>query len=313
MYTDGIPEAKNIDKKQYGIEPLCEVISHYWHKSASEIKEAIITDLRQFIGKQKVFDDITLLVFKRQDGASEDKYNHEAIASSDEPVHSARESMPVVSTIATGEQELTNDKNPGDFIEMHQVFGDFIEHFPPEQDSLELTFTPSSRPIKKRWRNNRLSAHFVADYFTNFLPIDEDEPNHDRRLKESKNAVTYVANELLENAMKFHDEQSKSKVKFGIQFLEEEADVVAVIFASNNVKPEGMDKLKAFIEELLSSDPNDMYISQVEKSAEEDSEASGLGLLTMINDYSAKIGWKLETFEGESPATIVTTMAQVKV
>ena len=110
VYTDGIPEAKNIDKKQYGIEPLCEVISHHWHKSASEIKEAIITDLRQFIGKQKVFDDITLLVFKRQDGASEDKYNHDAIASSDEPVHSARESMPVVSTIATGEQELTYDK-----------------------------------------------------------------------------------------------------------------------------------------------------------------------------------------------------------
>jgi sigma-B regulation protein RsbU (phosphoserine phosphatase) len=110
VYTDGIPEAKNIDKKQYGIEPLCEVISHHWHKSASEIKEAIITDLRQFIGKQKVFDDITLLVFKRQDGASEDKYNHEAIASSDESVHSARESMPVVSTIATGEPELTYDK-----------------------------------------------------------------------------------------------------------------------------------------------------------------------------------------------------------
>lgn len=196
---------------------------------------------------------------------------------------------------------------------MHQVFGDFIEHFPPEQDSLELTFTPSYRPIKKRWRNNRLSAHFVADYFANFLPVDEDEPEHEQRLKESKNAVSYVANELLENAMKFHDEQSKNKVKFGIQFLEKEDDVTAVIFATNNVKPRGVDKLKAFIEELLSSDPNDMYVSQIEKSAEEGSEASGLGLLTMINDYRAKLGWKLETVQGELPATIVTTMAQVKV
>lgn len=196
---------------------------------------------------------------------------------------------------------------------MTQVFGEFIEHFPPEQDSLELTFTPSSRPIKKRWRNNRLSAHFVADYFTNFLPVDEDESDQKQRLKESKNAVTYVANELLENAMKFHDEQSKNKVKFGIHFLEGEADVTAIIFATNNVKPGGADKLKAFIEELLSSDPNDMYVSQIEKSAEEDSEASGLGLLTMVNDYSAKIGWKLEAVQGESPATIVTTMAQVPV
>lgn len=313
VYTDGIPEAKDMSKKQYGIEALCEVISHNWHKTASEIKEAIIADLRQFIGKQKVFDDITLLVLKRQDNASEDKQNREVIAFIDESVDSAQKSMPVVSTVATGGQELTNDKNLGDLIEMYQVLGDFIEQFPPEQDSLELTFTPSSRPIKKRWRNNRLSAHFVADYFTNFLPIDEDEPNHKQRLKESKNAVTYVANELLENAMKFHDEQSKNKVKFGIQFLEEEDDVTAVIFATNNVKSEGIHKLKAFIEELLSSDPNDLYISQVEKSAEEDSEASGLGLLTMINDYSAKIGWKLETVQGEFPTTIVTTMAQVKV
>ncbi len=196
---------------------------------------------------------------------------------------------------------------------MNQIFGDFIDHFPPEQDSLELTFSPSSRPIKKRWRNNRLSAHFVADYFTNFLPVDEDEADHQQRLKEGKNAVSYVANELLENAMKFHDEESKNKVKFGIHFLEEEEDVTAVIFATNNVKPEGVDKLKTFIEELLSSDPNDMYVSQIEKSAEEGSESSGLGLLTMINDYSAKMGWNLETVQGESSGTIVTTMAQVKV
>ena len=69
VYTDGIPEAKNMDKKQYGIEQLCEVISFNWHLSALEIKDAIITDVRQFIGKQRMFDDITLLVLKRQDNA----------------------------------------------------------------------------------------------------------------------------------------------------------------------------------------------------------------------------------------------------
>ncbi|MEG4086835.1 SpoIIE family protein phosphatase [Microcoleus sp. POL10_C6] len=66
LYTDGIPEAYNIGKKQYGLKQLCEVISQNWHKSAAEVKEAVIVDVRQYIGKQKVFDDITLLVFKRQ-------------------------------------------------------------------------------------------------------------------------------------------------------------------------------------------------------------------------------------------------------
>ncbi len=71
LYTDGIPEAYNIRKKQYGLKQLCEVISQNWHKSATEVKDAVIVDVRQHIGKQKVFDDITLLVFKRQAGVTE--------------------------------------------------------------------------------------------------------------------------------------------------------------------------------------------------------------------------------------------------
>ncbi|MEG4057582.1 MULTISPECIES: SpoIIE family protein phosphatase [unclassified Microcoleus] len=65
LYTDGIPEAYNIGKKQYGLKQLCQVISQNWHKSAAGVKDAVILDVRQHIGKQKVFDDITLLVFKR--------------------------------------------------------------------------------------------------------------------------------------------------------------------------------------------------------------------------------------------------------
>lgn len=71
LYTDGIPEAYNIGKKQYGLKQLCEVISQNWHKSAAEVKDAVIVDVRQYIGKQKVFDDITLLVFKLQADVTE--------------------------------------------------------------------------------------------------------------------------------------------------------------------------------------------------------------------------------------------------
>ncbi|MGB3510710.1 MAG: SpoIIE family protein phosphatase, partial [Microcoleaceae cyanobacterium] len=65
LYTDGITEAKNINKKQYGIERLCDTISSYWDKSAEEIKQAIVKDVYEHIGEQKVFDDITLLVLKQ--------------------------------------------------------------------------------------------------------------------------------------------------------------------------------------------------------------------------------------------------------
>ena len=80
LYTDGIPEAKDINKKQYGVEQMCEVISQNWYLSAQEIKQAVIEDLRGHIGTQKVFDDITLLVFKRTQLAVEKKSPPQAAA-----------------------------------------------------------------------------------------------------------------------------------------------------------------------------------------------------------------------------------------
>lgn len=80
LYTDGIPEAKDIKKKLYGVEAMCEVISQNWHLSAGEIKQAVIDDLRRHIGTQKVFDDITLLVVKRTQLGVEKKSQPQAAA-----------------------------------------------------------------------------------------------------------------------------------------------------------------------------------------------------------------------------------------
>lgn len=195
---------------------------------------------------------------------------------------------------------------------MSELFGDFIEQFPPEQDSLELKFTPSSHPIRKRWRTHRLSAYFVADYFSNFLPVDENDPHSTRRIKESKGAVSYVANELLENAMKFNDEQSQYKVRFGIHFMEE-SEITAAIFATNSIQADRVAPFQGFIQEVLTGDPSELYLQQIEKTAAAGDDSSGLGLLTMINDYGAKLGWRFETIAGDRPTIIVTTMAQIQV
>ncbi|WP_445171818.1 DUF6272 family protein [Microcoleus sp.] len=192
-----------------------------------------------------------------------------------------------------------------------EIWGEFIDQFPPEHDCLELTFTPSSRPIKQRWRNNRLSAHFVADYLSSFLPMDAEDASSKKRIKQSKGVVSYVANELLENAIKFNKDDTNYKVKFGIHFICG-TEVTAVIFASNTVTSEGANKFKEFIKKILASDPNELYLQQLEKNAESESESSGLGLLTMINDYSAKIGWKFDP-RAESDTIAVTTVVQIRV
>ncbi len=66
LYTDGITEAENMEKLLYGLERLIEVIEINWQRSAAEIRQAVIKDVRSHIGEQKVFDDITLLVLKQK-------------------------------------------------------------------------------------------------------------------------------------------------------------------------------------------------------------------------------------------------------
>lgn len=66
FYTDGITEAENISGQFYGLDRLGLIIKNNRQHTAQQIQQAVIEDVRQFIGKQKVFDDITLLVLKQQ-------------------------------------------------------------------------------------------------------------------------------------------------------------------------------------------------------------------------------------------------------
>ncbi len=68
LYSDGIPEAQNKDKKQYGLKKLMEVVEGVGKSNASAdaTKEAILDEIKKFIGTAPRLDDITVLVFKRK-------------------------------------------------------------------------------------------------------------------------------------------------------------------------------------------------------------------------------------------------------
>ena len=66
LYTDGITEAENIQREEYGLERLCDIVQVNWQSSVDDIRQAVIDNVRQYIGQQKVFDDITLLVLKQK-------------------------------------------------------------------------------------------------------------------------------------------------------------------------------------------------------------------------------------------------------
>ncbi|MBV7331879.1 SpoIIE family protein phosphatase [Chloroflexi bacterium TSY] len=67
LYTDGITEAQNMDKELYELERLTESVSRHWGKpSAEAIKDAVLADVLTYVGEQKIFDDITLLVMRQK-------------------------------------------------------------------------------------------------------------------------------------------------------------------------------------------------------------------------------------------------------
>lgn len=64
-FTDGLTEAFNSESEEFGKKRLSDVLAENATKSAEEIKEAIILAHKEFTGKQKPFDDLTLIVLKR--------------------------------------------------------------------------------------------------------------------------------------------------------------------------------------------------------------------------------------------------------
>lgn len=190
-----------------------------------------------------------------------------------------------------------------------EIYGNFREQLPNSDQFLVISFSPSSIPLKQRWRNNGLSADFVADYLTTFFPSTEDDPSTLERQKELKSAVSYIANELLENAMKFHDEKVHHTIQFGIHLLDE----TIILFSTNCIPASHWPRFKQVIEELISSDPDDLYVSHMEKLAEEeDSQASGLGLITICCDYGATLGWKIDNHDQNLGILKVNTMVQLQ-
>jgi len=173
---------------------------------------------------------------------------------------------------------------------------------------LTLAFSPLSAPLRSRWRNNGLSADFLGDYVTTFLPANGSAAAAEERQNEIKHAVTYIANELLENAMKYHEHNVD--IPIGIHL--ELTSTQIVVSASNGVGEAQAEHYYTFVENILRQDAGELLVKQLEESAGGDgSTKSCLGLLTMITDYHALLGWRFEAHPTSAGVVIVSTSAVI--
>jgi hypothetical protein len=191
-----------------------------------------------------------------------------------------------------------------------ETFGHYDDDM-PDGEYLVIGFSPSSIPLKERWRTNGLSADFIADYLQTFFIGDKGAPNSNAPIPvQSKNAVKYVANELLENAMKFNNDNSQYQtcINFNLH-------VDRLVFkVTNSVTKERAESFKTFINKVLNEEPNELYIEQMEANALADDTVhhSGLGFLSMLCDYSAKLGWKFQYYNNDEDLLTVTTMVTLE-
>jgi hypothetical protein len=188
---------------------------------------------------------------------------------------------------------------------LSQTLGNFGERS-SDSEYLTMAFSPTNIPLRSRWRNNGLSADFLGDYVTTFLPAKSGMAAVENQPNEIKHAVTYMANELLENAMKYHEHDVD--IPIGIH-LELASDHITVS-VSNGIGAVQAERYKAFVEQLLEGDAADMLLRQQEESAKSnESTVSGLGLLTMMSDYDAQLGWRFDAHPVQTGMIIVTTSA----
>lgn len=65
LYTDGIPEAWNADDEDYGDERLRDLLASLRGRPAGEVRDAVLADVKAFVGEAPTSDDVTLVLLRR--------------------------------------------------------------------------------------------------------------------------------------------------------------------------------------------------------------------------------------------------------
>jgi hypothetical protein len=176
----------------------------------------------------------------------------------------------------------------------------------PGCEYLTLAFSPSSGPVRSRWRNNGLSADFLGDYVTTFLPSEEPVSTFESRQKAIKHAVSFVANELLENAMKYHQREGNIPIRMHLELSSDQVTVSV----SNGASVSQAEIYGTFVARLREGNAEELLLQQQEENAlNSEGSVSALGLLTMVSDYDAQLDWRFEPHSDAPGSVTVTTVA----
>ena len=187
-----------------------------------------------------------------------------------------------------------------------EILGQFTEE-PREKPLSQTSLTTSAADMLQNWRRVSLSSDFLARYYSYYFPYKEKAKQKISR-DEAENTISFVMNELIENTAKYADAGDKS-VSIKIMLFEHEI----VFQVSNYLSPALSESFISLAQEILVSNPEELYIRRLERNTESETGDSGLGYLTLINDYGIRLGFKFQKIDPELvQVTIQATMKSME-
>jgi hypothetical protein len=149
-------------------------------------------------------------------------------------------------------------------------------------------------PLDLRWHHCATTSDFIADIFA--LPFRTSRNDY----REVRHNIGYLVNELIENAVKFH-EPGEIRVEAA---MDTDSFKVKV---SNVISSDTATSFQALLAEITVGDPGDLLIERIEaNAADPEASGSGLGLLTLMNDYGARLAWIFSPLEGDNRVHVGT-------
>lgn len=184
---------------------------------------------------------------------------------------------------------------------MDGIIGEYRE--PTEAGPrVTLVFYPGAFPVK--WNQCSVTADFFAEYFA---AVHECGLAEEADRRDFVGSVGYVLNELIENAVKF-----SAGGTVVVDAAVEAGEFVVVV--SNQIAATKVDGLRDKFGELVDGDPQELLLRRVEENAmNPEISTSGLGFLTMLSDYKAKLGWRFDAAPGNPDNALLKTTARLQV
>lgn len=162
----------------------------------------------------------------------------------------------------------------------------------PAEMAAAARLTLYEGPLELGWLHATATADFLGTFFADLASragLDGNDARH---------GISYLVNELVENAVKFRAPDG------GEVTLAARLDGQAFeLLLTNIAAAETAARFGAILDEIVSRDPGELLIERIEANAADDaSTGSSLGILTLMNDYGARLGW---TFEPHASGTLL--------